>query len=71
MVTIYITTFIIFIYKTHGNYSPYKPIMIIYMRISHYSIIVVATIFYLKPMDIDSIITHGKSYSQETLEVTI
>ena len=46
--------------------------MIIYrktMRISHYSLIVVVTIFYLKPMDIVSIKTHGKYYSQETLEV--
>ena len=58
MVTIYITTFTIFIYKTHGDYLPYKPIMIIYrktMRMSHYSTIVVVTIFYLKPMDIASI----------------
>ena len=39
------------------------------MRISHYFIIVVVTIFYLKPMDIVSIKTHGKYYSQETLEV--
>ena len=41
------------------------------MRISHYSIIVVVTIFYLKPMDIASIKTHGKYYSQETFEVPI
>ena len=32
MVTICITTFIIFFYKTHGDYSPYKPIMIIYRK---------------------------------------
>ena len=34
------------------------------MRISHYSIIVVVTIFYLKPMHIASIKTHGKYYSR-------
>ena len=39
------------------------------MRKSHYSIIVVVTIFYLKPIDIASTKTHGKDYSQETLEV--
>ena len=32
MVTICITAFIIFIYKTHGDYSPYKPMMIIYRK---------------------------------------
>ena len=32
------------------------------MRISHYSTIVVVTIFYLKPMDIASIKTPGKYY---------
>ena len=41
------------------------------MRISHYSTIVVVTIFYLKPINISSIKTHGKYYSQETLKVTI
>ena len=41
------------------------------MRISHYFTIVVVAIFYLKPVDISSIKTHGKYYSQETLEVTI
>ena len=30
MVTIYITTFIIFISKTHGNYSPYKLVRTLY-----------------------------------------
>ena len=63
-----------FISKTHGNYSPYKPIMIIYRK-THENIIlfhlVVVTIFYLKPMDIVSIKTYGKYYSQETFEVTI
>ena len=41
------------------------------MRMSHYSTIVVVAIFYLKRMDISSIKTQGKYYSQETLEVTI
>ena len=41
------------------------------MRILYYSIIVVVIIFYLKPMDIASIKTYGKYYSQETFEVTI
>ena len=39
------------------------------MRISHYSTTAVVIIFYMKPMDIASIKTHGKYYSQETLEV--
>ena len=34
------------------------------MRISHCSTIVVVTIFYLKPMDIASIKSHGKFYSR-------
>ena len=40
----YITTFIIFIFKTHDNYSPYKHIMIIYRKthenitLFHYSV---------------------------------
>ena len=58
MFTICITTFIIFIYKTYDDYSPYKPIMIIYRK-THENI----TLFhysgcyhiYLKPMDIASI----------------
>ena len=41
------------------------------MRISHYFIIVVVTIFYLNHMDIASIKTYGKYYSQVTLEVII
>ena len=41
------------------------------MRISHYSIIVVVTIFYLNHMDIAPIKTYGKYYSQVTLEVII
>ena len=41
------------------------------MRISHYSTIVVVNPFYLKLMDIASIKTHGKYYSQEILEVII
>ena len=41
MVTIYITTFIIFIFKTHGNYSPYKPIINFYRK-THENI----TLFY-------------------------
>ena len=41
------------------------------MRISHYSTIVVVKLFYLKFMDIASIKTHGKYYSQKTLEIMI
>ena len=41
MVIIYITTFIIFISKTHDNYLSYKPIMIIYRK-THENI----TLFY-------------------------
>ena len=65
---------VIFISKTHGNYSTYKPIIIIYRKthenitLFHYSVV---TIFYLKPMDIAFIKTHGKYYSKETFEVTI
>ena len=49
-------------------------IMIIYrethenITLFHYSVV---TIFYLKPIVIASIKTHGKYYSQETIEVTI
>ena len=62
MVTIYITTFIIFIFKTHGNYSLYKPIINFYRKthenitLFHYSgcyHILIETrgyCLYLKPM---------------------
>ena len=56
-----------FISKTHGYYSPYKPIMIIYRKthenitLFHYS---GCYHFYLKPIDIASIKTHGKNYEK-------